>query len=102
MTIADNPVVREVTQEIVNLVNPQKVILFSYKVNTRGEMASFKICVVCSTDNKTKTEHNIYVNIDSPLCYDVIVYTKDEWEHLIQNKDSFVAKIKETGCVLHG
>ena len=43
----------------------------------------------------------LYTSIDSDLPYDVLVYTREEWDRLAEDSASFAARIRRTGRVLY-
>ncbi|MEG0570985.1 MAG: hypothetical protein RR497_04995 [Oscillospiraceae bacterium] len=92
---------KEISNEIVNLIDPQKIILFSHKTSQLGTTTSFKLCVVTKTNEKSKVEHDIYFNICCDIPFDVIVYTPTEWETLKADEQSFAHNLDLKGRVLY-
>ena len=41
------------------------------------------------------------MEIDSDLPYDVLVYTREEWDRLAEDSASYAARIRRTGRVLY-
>ncbi len=100
--ISENNVVKEVVAKIANICDIKKMMVFSHKTNIAGELSSFKLCVICNCADKHRVEKDIYINVDSPLPFDVVVYTNEEWAKLTEQKDSFATKVDRTGCVVYG
>ncbi|MDD2362436.1 MAG: hypothetical protein PHH84_05695 [Oscillospiraceae bacterium] len=91
----------QLRDDIIRLASPREIILFSEKHNPEGVMSSVKLCAVISEGDSRQIEHMIYVNLESDLPFDVLVYTVDEWERLLKNKMSFASQIRRTGRVLY-
>ncbi|NMA79057.1 MAG: nucleotidyltransferase domain-containing protein [Clostridiales bacterium] len=96
-----SPIIKELASQIVASFDPNKIIMFSYKLNIRNEITSFKICMVIDTTDKEQLEKDIYISIDCCIPYDIIIYTPDEWDRLLQIPHSFAEKINATGVVLY-
>lgn len=95
--------IEAVKDQICNLMNPkpQHIILFSEKKNLKGELSSFKICIVANTNNKEGVEHLLYLNIESDTPFDILIYTVEEWGISCLKKGSFAQKILENGYCLY-
>ena len=93
--------IANVVEQITKLVDVHKIILFSKKEDLTGEISSFKICVIISCGMKNVCEKNIYINVDSEIPFDVVVYTYEEWENLRKTKGSFGNKIDNIGRVIY-
>jgi hypothetical protein len=91
-----------VCKDIVEGYNPEKVILYNIKRSVDGEIRSFKICVIVETKDRLEMEKKIYLNVDSDIPFDVLVYTPSEWENLISEKSSFACRIIKEGTYIHG
>jgi hypothetical protein len=78
------------------------VILYNVKRSVDGEIRSFKICVIINAANKLDTEKHIYLDVDSDIPFDVLVYTPAEWDELLTEKSSFACRIIKEGTYLHG
>jgi len=87
--------------EIVRIADPVRVILFSFKQDTEGNLSSVKLCVIIKGGDSRLVEQKLYVEIDSELPFDVLVYTRDEWDELIRDDMGFAARINSSGRVLH-
>jgi acid stress-induced BolA-like protein IbaG/YrbA len=94
--------VKLVCDKIVSKFSPDKIILFSSKVNCSGETNSFKICIVKETDNKDELEKQIYLEIESEIQFDILIYTPNEWEKHSTNKHSFAYSICKKGTLIYG
>lgn len=93
--------IRSVCSDIVRHFSPDRVILFSIKHSVSGRARSFKVCVIMRTDEKAAMEKRIYLDVDSDIPFDVLLYTPEEWDRLIAQKDSFARSITEEGTVIY-
>jgi len=94
--------VKRVVDTIAGLFTPEKIILYAKKINFEtDDIKSFSICVILQTENTQKAEQFIYLNVDSEIPFDVLVYTPEEWERLVSNKYSFVHNTVQKGNVLY-
>lgn len=96
-----SPYMDHLVEELITLCHPEKIYVFSYKMNLQGEIISFKLCVVAETPNKHTLEQQIYLTLDCEIPYDVVVYTDEEWEIYSQNTLSFARSISEKGQVVY-
>jgi hypothetical protein len=97
-----NENIQKVCDDIVRLFKPEKVILFHVKRSLDGVIRSFKICVIIDTDDKNSTEKHLYLDVDSDIPFDVLVYTPAEWKGLLAEKSSFACRIIREGKYIHG
>lgn len=97
----ENPIVNAVCREIVELFQPEKVILFSCKYSLEDEVTSFKLIVVAKNEDG-RLEHDIYMAVDCDIPYDVVVYTPESWEELRGVPHSFAGRVDQNGVVLYG
>ncbi|WP_059005171.1 hypothetical protein [Bittarella massiliensis (ex Durand et al. 2017)] len=91
----------QVCAEVRRLARPEKVILFNRKLTLSGKTASFKLVVVADTADKRRLEKELYLAIDSPVPFDVVLYTPGEWAQLAGERGSFAAKVRRIGKVLY-
>ncbi len=97
-----DPVIDQVAQQILCLHPVEKMILFSRKGDLAGGTASFKLCVVADVENSGELEREIYYSVDSPLPFDVVVYTAEQWQAQVKIPHSFASKVQEKGVVVYG
>ena len=91
----------QVCAEVRRLARPEKVILFNRKLTLSGKTASFKLVVVADTADKRRLEKELYLAIDSPVPFDVVLYTPGAWAQLAGERGSFAAKVRRMGKVLY-
>ena len=87
--------------EIVRLLKPECIILFSRKQDTQGGLTAVKLCVVISGGDARKAEQQLYMQLDAEMPFDILVYTKEEWERLLATPLSFAGRIRQMGSVLY-
>lgn len=93
--------IMQVTQAVIDLAKPERIILFTRKENPRGETSSFKLCVVSDLACREELERKIYLSVDSDISFDVLVYSCEQWREQSSQKGSFAHKVLETGRVLY-
>lgn len=96
-----DPKLKQLSDEIIRISDASRLILFSYKHDTDGKLNSVKLCAIIKSGDSQKIEHKLYVEIDSELPFDILVYNQAEWNKLIQNDMSFAARINSSGRVLY-
>lgn len=97
-----NANIKNVCDEIVKNFDPKKVILYNMKRSVGEEINGFKICVIVDTSSRLDTEKHIYLDIDSDIPFDVLVYTPVEWDKLLNEKNSFACRIIKEGTYIYG
>lgn len=93
--------IRSVCGAIAELFSPERVILFSVKRSVTGAVRSFKVCVVLDAPRAADIEKRIYLEIDSKLPFDVLVYTPQQWAELVGQPGSFAHTIIREGTVVY-
>ena len=90
--MGDNEIIRKTVEDIKTLCSPLGIILVSNKVNTEGELVSFKLVVIVSdeTESRPELECRLYMQIDCDIPYDIVIYKKSAW------------KIHNTGAYIYG
>lgn len=94
--------ITSLTEEIVALCSPLAVWLFSAKRDLKQRITSFKLCIVADTDQKALLEQKLYLSLDCPVPYDIILYTKEEWSLFSGQEFSFAYTIRQKGVLLYG
>jgi hypothetical protein len=90
-----------VASEIADAVNPHRIILYHKKTGAKGEISSFKMCIIGDFDDKMSVEHNIYLAVDCHIPFDVVIYTPAEWDELLTDSGSFASRIADDGEVVY-
>lgn len=98
-----DPKILELKEQVIKCCSPEKVILVSNKFNTKGELISFKICVIVNDVlSVAELEGKLYLETDCDIPFDFIIYNKSEWDDLIEDYGTFAQKINSSGVVLYG
>jgi acid stress-induced BolA-like protein IbaG/YrbA len=97
-----NNCVKTVCDKIISRFSPEKIILFNSKFKTSGETGSFKICIIKETADKSEIEKQIYLEIESEISFDILIYTPEEWEKHTADIHSFAYSISKKGTVIYG
>ena len=101
----DNPYIRKIVDTISSHCDELiRIYLISNKINTEGELTSFKIALVVdnSITSVSELECRLYLNIDSELPFDIVIYREEEFEELKNEIGTFAWKINNSGTVLYG
>ena len=78
----------ELRDAIVRLAAPETILLVSRKEAVDGSLTAVKLCVVIGEGDPDAVERRLYMDIDSDLPYDVLVYTRGEWDRLAEDAAS--------------
>ena len=101
----DNNNVKDLQQKLLDFCPEiKKIYLISVKVDTMGELTSFKFGLIIEDSVKSTSElaGNLYFNIDCELPYDLVIYTQQEFDKLKDEIGTFAWKIENSGTVLYG
>jgi len=101
----DNKNVKDLQQKLLDFCPEiKKIYLISVKVDTMGELTSFKFGLIIEDSVKSTSElaGNLYFNIDCELPYDLVIYTQQEFDKLKEEIGTFAWKIENSGTVLYG
>ena len=83
--------------------HPNKLLLFgSQAKNTAGRFSDINLCVVVEVTNTRKLLADMYLNIESDVPFDLLLYSPDEWERCIADQTSFAYQIVKKGVMLYG
>jgi hypothetical protein len=96
--------VQAVAESIGEKYQPKSIVLISKKVNNRGDLTSFKIALLVSDDitSVSELECKIYLDVDSDIPYDIVIYRISEWLYLKEDVSTFAYKIYSQGVWLYG
>lgn len=92
----------EFAKSIANQNNIKKIILYNNKITPSGDILSFKLCIIIDKGDTHSIERSIYMSHDLSVPYDVLVYTKDEWDNLCKEPYSFACRIEKMGSIIYG
>ncbi len=99
----DNVIINQIKDETVKICNPFKIYLVSNKTNSKGELTSFKICIIVDDmyDGYKQLESDILIKTDCPVPFDVIVYTISEWNSCVEDDCTFAYRVENSGELLY-
>ena len=102
--MSDNQLINRTVDEIRRICDPLSIILVSNKVNTDGELVSFKLVVIVPDGDESVAdlECRLYMQIDSEIPYDLVLYKQSEWDAFKDDVGSFAWKINNTGAYIYG
>ncbi len=88
-------IIKDAAEDIVKICSPFQIFLVSQKKNSKGELTSFKLCIVVDDkyESHTDLETEILVHTDCPVPCDVIVYTVTEWNECLEDDCTFAYRI---------
>ena len=99
----DDPIIKRMAEEIVEICSPFQIFLVSYKTNSKGELTSFKVCIVVDDSyiSHTDLETEILLKTDCPVPCDVIVYTVTDWNECLDDDCTFAYRVENEGNLLY-
>ena len=101
----DPQVLDQIVEQIVKVLDPEKIILFGSYVHGEAEADSdVDIAVIAEThEPRHKVLGEVSWNLrDLHLPMDIILYSPERWHYFRQVWSSFPSIIEETGRVIHG
>lgn len=83
---------------------PRYIILYGEKVTAEQHtLKSADFCIVLDHfTNKAKLLSQLYLNIETDIPVQFVLYTTKEWERLTANPYSYASRIQMKGTVLYG
>jgi len=102
--MSDNQLINRTVDEIRRICDPLSIILVSNKVNTEGDLVGIKLVVIVPDGDESvgELECRLYMQIDSDIPYDLVLYSQSEWEQFKNDIGSFAWKIHNTGAYIYG
>lgn len=96
--------IQTVANDIGDKYQPRGIVLISKKVNNQGGLTSFKIAVLVDDEisSISELECKIYLDVDSIIPYDIVIYKVSEWLYLKEDISTFAYKIYSEGVWLYG
>jgi uncharacterized protein len=92
-----------IKKQLIEKFSPKEIILFgSVAKGIFREDSDIDLCIIADTTNKRQSLTNMYVNIESNIPFDLVLYTIDEWNNCINDKSSFAYSIINTGVKIYG
>lgn len=95
--------IRQTTQDILRVCQPQRIILFAEKrTMSTGKLKAFSLCIIVpdgSDCRHLRTQLHLALSADVPV--NLNVYTADEWDDLLEDETSYAAWIARKGQVIY-
>ncbi|MGN1480895.1 hypothetical protein [Porcipelethomonas sp.] len=101
----NNPHIQKLVKSIADHCDELiRIYLISNKINTDGELTSFKLALIVDDQvkNSSELECRLYLNIDCELPFDIVIYREEEFDSLKNEIGTFAWKINNSGTVLYG
>lgn len=94
--------IRQLSDDIVNIVSAVKILLFSRKTNLSGELTSFKLIVIIPDgENEAEATGRIYTECDCDIPFDVVLYSESDWKKLSEEEDTFAHSAAQKGQIIY-
>lgn len=92
-----------ITEQIITLYNPQKIILFgSCAAGCARDNSDIDLCIICNYEDKRQLLTDLLLNIDYERDVDFILYRPEEWEKYKEDTTTFANLISRKGITLYG
>lgn len=103
MNVKAQEQIDSIKDQIVSKYSPVKMILFgSQSKGTATKKSDIDLCIIKNTDNKKALLADIYLNIESDLPVDILLYTETEWNNCVNDSTSFAHLINSKGVLIYG
>lgn len=95
-------VISETAVKAAKLCNPFRIYLVSRKENYKGDITSFKLCLIVPDNIDTDAcESMLLIEIDTPVPCDYIVYNVSAWNEYVYDDSTFAYRIENSGVLLY-
>ena len=95
--------IEEIKNQIINMYNPEEIILFGSCAKGRVSKSSdIDFCVVIDTDDRRNLVRDILLKMDYDVDLDIVIYTPEEWHKYKDDLSTFAGIINKTGVSLIG
>ncbi|HHV95245.1 MAG TPA: nucleotidyltransferase domain-containing protein [Clostridiaceae bacterium] len=92
-----------IKEQIVSYYAPSKIILFgSQAKGTATKKSDIDLCIIKDVENKRELLTDMYLNIESSIPFDLLLYTESEWNQCVNDPTSFAYLINKKGIVIYG
>lgn len=98
-----NKEIDSIKRQVIEKYNPKEILLFgSVAKGIFREHSDIDLCIIMDTMNKRELLTNMYIDIESNIPFDLVLYTIEEWNNCINDKSSFAYSIINTGVKIYG
>lgn len=94
-------VVQDVLDQVIHVAEPDFVFLYNCKYELDGDLASFKLCIVCDFTDKRRLISRIF-DVDCDVPFDVLLYTREQFKELRNDTAAFANRVCTKGQMLYG
>ncbi len=78
----------------------EKLIVYGIKRVGAGErVREVSVCIVADCADKQALLNSLYLDIESEIAFDLLVYTPSEWAELSADPQSYASRIAEKGQI---
>lgn len=104
LNMTDNEIIKNTAALLAKEQSIEKIYLISNKISTSGELTSFKLALIVNDSVKSisELECRLYMETDSELPYDIVLYKTSEWDELKDEIGTFAWKINNSGVLIYG
>ena len=94
--------IESLKEKIIKTADPELIILFGEKKHLESEkIREVNLCVVVAESDCSGIEKKIYLNVESEIVFNILVYSHDEWQHLKADHTSYVSSIIKKGVLIY-
>ncbi|MDR2855588.1 MAG: nucleotidyltransferase domain-containing protein [Methanomicrobiales archaeon] len=94
---------QKITQQFIVRYQPHKLLLFgSHAKDSARQDSDIDLCVIVEVTGKRILLTDMYLNIESDVPFDLLLYSPEEWEQCILDHTSFAYQIHKEGVLLYG
>jgi hypothetical protein len=94
--------VEHILSAILKICDPVAVIMYGKKYDVSSDkIKSADFCLIIDSLPKDELLKRIYVEVESDIPYNVLIYTADEWEEMTGDPLSYASRISEKGTVIY-
>ena len=98
-----NTELQKITRQFIERYQPHKLFLFgSHAKNSARRDSDIDLCVIVEAADKRMLLTDMYLNIESDVPFDLLLYSPEEWEQCVSDHTSFAYRINKEGILLYG
>nr|WP_172596786.1 nucleotidyltransferase domain-containing protein [Clostridium butyricum] len=95
--------IKKIEEQIIQLYNPEKIILFGSCAKGMAKKDSdIDLCVILEYENKKDILIDMLLKIEYERDVDFILYKPNEWKKYIKDSGTFASLIEREGVLLYG
>ena len=94
------PKIEAALQHLLATVRPKLVYLYKHRISDQGETVGFKFCVVTQVADPVELERRLYLAVDCPVTFGLLVYTPGSFAHEILDRGELLFQQEGAGAPL--